>query len=328
MYQNDYGKSNIITPVFGGLTPQTEYETLTGNSVEFLGSGNIAYINYVKKNQFSLVKLFSDRDYNSFAIHPYLRDFYRRDLVYEKLGFDKFISQEEFIRTDDISRYISDMDTYSKLIDEYEKSKKPIFAHIVTMQNHAPYDSYNKSSNSSIKNNIQPESLNQVEGYMRMLKETDIALEYLINYFEKKDEPTIIVFYGDHPPVLGDFYLDMGITTTESMNKNETLELYKTPLLIWNNFDLKYDSYEYLDASYLSATLLDMIGVNDLTYYQIIENIMSKIRAFNQNFIVDNNNTYIPKNEINDEQKLILDELWLLQYDRIFGKNYLDAYVN
>ena len=40
-----------------------------------------------------------------------------------------------------------------------------------------------------------------VDRYLSLSKETDDALEYLIEYFKDYDEPTIIVMFGDHYPI-------------------------------------------------------------------------------------------------------------------------------
>ena len=39
-----------------------------------------------------------------------------------------------------------------------------------------------------------------VNQYLSLIHESDSALEYLISYFEKVDDPVEIVFFGDHQP--------------------------------------------------------------------------------------------------------------------------------
>lgn len=323
-YQSENIRANMVSPVFAGFTAQTEYETLTGNSVDLVGASNIAYINYVKNNMDSLGRIFSEQGYQTLAIHPYLRDFYKRDTVYNKLNFSKFISEEEIERNDSIGRYISDRDTYVKLIEEFEKKQngQPIFSHIVTMQNHAPY---NSSSNQEFYPSefISQRSMEQVSGYINGLKESDKALKYLIDYFENIEEPTIIVFYGDHAPFLEDFYIESNTTTQSKFDTMQALELYTVPLLIWSNYSIEERDYNYLDTSYLSSIILDLIGLNSYTYYQIQEEMMKELRAYNTNFLIDKNNRYVMTENMKIEQKDLLNELWILQYDRVFGENYL-----
>src|SRR5690606_16308179 len=47
--QEKYTSGNLLVPVFGGSTANTEFESLTGYSVNFLPAGSIPYFFYVKK---------------------------------------------------------------------------------------------------------------------------------------------------------------------------------------------------------------------------------------------------------------------------------------
>ncbi|HEY4544617.1 MAG TPA: sulfatase-like hydrolase/transferase, partial [Tissierellaceae bacterium] len=69
------------------------------------------------------------------------------------------------------------------------------------------------------------------------INETDKALRKLVDYFDKEDEPVVLVFFGDHNPWLGDenkgykmLNIDMGLEDEESF-KN----YYTTPYVFWAN---------------------------------------------------------------------------------------------
>lgn len=325
-YQQQFSKGSVIVPVFGGLTAQTEYEVLTGNSVEFIGSDNIAYINYVKPGMNSLVDTLNKTGYTTLAIHPYIRDFYKRDKVYEYLKFDKYISMESIEKTDENTRYISDKDTFKKIIYEMEtrKTNEPVFMHVVTMQNHAPYIVKNNEIK-VLNQELSADALEQVSGYVEGLKKFDQALEYLIDYFSNAEEPTLIIVYGDHAPLLGSFYTEIEYTTQEKIDRMLESNLYTVPLMIWNNYGAPQKNYENIDATYLGAVLLDIIGVNTNKYFKVLQQIMPLLKAYNYKFILDANNNYILNEEIKKDNLTILDELRLLQYDRIFGKKYIEG---
>ena len=320
-YQNENIQGDIISSVFGGLTAQTEYEILTGNSVDFIGADNVAYMNYVHTDADSIVKVLKNEGYETLAIHPYSKSFYKRDIVYNKLGFEKFVSQEEMVVDSENAKYISDMDTYKHFIDEYERrdSKKPVFTQIVTMQNHAPYES-NLEKRYVTNENITKDSLSQVEGYIDNIKKSDDALKYLIEYFRNINDPTMIIFYGDHAPVLGDFYTEVSFGKKEI----DRYKLHKVPLLIWKNYETERRDLGIVDTSYISSLILDMIGIDDYPYYEIVEEMMLEIKALNSNFIIDKDNQYVSIGDITNEQRNMMDNLWILQYDRIFGENYLE----
>ena len=46
----------------------------------------------------------------------------------------------------------------------------------------------------------------ELDNYLTLLNESDKALKELISYYEKSEEPTVIMFYGDHQPAISNFY--------------------------------------------------------------------------------------------------------------------------
>lgn len=49
----------------------------------------------------------------------------------------------------------------------------------------------------------EEDTQNSINTYVTGLVEADLELERLIQYFEQSTEPTILVFFGDHLPLLG-----------------------------------------------------------------------------------------------------------------------------
>ena len=82
--------------VLGGNTANTEFEFLTGNTIGFLPQGSVAYQQYVQKETPSLASYLKELDYHTVAIHPYYASGWDRDRVYPLLGFDEFLSQDDF----------------------------------------------------------------------------------------------------------------------------------------------------------------------------------------------------------------------------------------
>lgn len=321
-YQEKGIKGKLITPVFGGYTCQTEYEVLTGNSTDFTGTGNIAYTRYVTQNTPSIAKELKKIGYHAIGIHPYERTFYRRHAVYEQLGFDKFITQEQFENPRYIRGYISDQDVFERIIKEYEENKdKPFFSYVVTMQNHGPYTDINDNAYIDVLNNTLPdEDIHILENYASILKESDKALEYLIDYFKQVQEPTIIVLFGDHAPVLGNAYSNTGYIDGNYLV--DSFKQYQTPLMIWSNYDVPHQDIGYIDASYLGGVVLKYAGINIGGYFEFLADKIKDIRAYNTVFSVDKDGNLVSNDQLDDSAVQALKDLWLLQYDRMFGKQY------
>ena len=65
------------------------------------------------------------------------------------------------------------------------------------MQNHGGYnDNYDDFKEDIILNGRYP----LTQRYLNLIHESDTAFKELTEYFEKVDEPTIILFFGDHQP--------------------------------------------------------------------------------------------------------------------------------
>lgn len=323
-YQDEGIKGNIITPVFGGYTCQTEYEVLTGNLTDFTGVGNIAYTRYVTQDTPSITKELKEQGYYTVGIHPYERTFYRRHAVYEQLGFDSFITQEQFESPQYVRGYISDQDVYERIINEYESNQnEPFFTYVVTMQNHGPYTDVNPDADVKLlNNNLSEEETNILTNYASIVKQSDEALEYLVEYFRNIEEPTIIVVFGDHQPVLGNSYHDTGYFNDDYINN--AFKQYQTPLMVWSNYrDYKQD-IGYIDASYLGAMTLEYAGLQVDPYYHLLLDKARIIPAYNSGFSINKRGDVISNDQLDEEAVSALKDLWMLQYDVMFGKNYSD----
>lgn len=92
-------------------------------------------------------------------------------------------------------RLVTDYANYQYLIKQFEEKEKdsPMFIFNVTMQNHSGYSSdYNFADRITLNEYDSEEYLN-AEVYLSLMKQSDSAFKYLIEYFEQVEEPTIIV---------------------------------------------------------------------------------------------------------------------------------------
>lgn len=327
--QKEFTSGNAITPVFGGLTSQVEYQVLTGNSTYFTDVNNVVYLNCINKGFPSIVNVLNSIGYNSIAIHPYERNFYSRESVYKDLGFTDFISEEDFINPDRIRGYITDKELSRRIIEEYEKKQDniPLFIHSISMQNHGPYDSGYNEANILLESEVLSEDNRAiVSEYANLLKRSDEGLEYLVEYFSNINEPTIILMFGDHKPILGDnmsTYKQLGVVG-DTITYEQYYDIMHTPFVIWNNYGLTNEQYTDVDTSYLGAILLKIAGLNYDKYFNYLYNFAGDILAFNDKFYIDKNRNILSIANLNKESQDKLDDLWMLQYDRSFGKNYIE----
>ncbi len=253
----------LYVSAYGGGTANTEYEFLTGNSAAFVAEGAIPYQSYLKKDEphISIIRNLKDMGYHdTLALHPFNSKGYNRTNAYQALGFDNFLLEDSVEDPKWIRKYISDyldVDKIIALYEDYHSAQTPLFLFNVTMQNHSPYQEIydNLPLDITVKNKKYADMLN-LQVYLNLLKKTDEAYEHLITYFEKQEEPVIVVFFGDHQPNI-----------SMKRDKDNYLQKYQVPFKIWANYGIEEQHIDKISPNYLGVKLMELMDA-PLTGYQ------------------------------------------------------------
>lgn len=274
-------------PTFGGGTVKSEFEFLTGMSIDCFSPGEIPYNTILRKQAVeSMPSILKKYGLKAHALHNFEGTFYGRDEVYKNLGFDTFTPIEYmsgFAGTP--LGWPKDEGLLDYIDAALNSTTENDFIYVVTAQGHGGYDygdEYDKVI--EVDGEIDENDKRQLEYYCNQLYETDQFIKSLIEYLEKRDKPTIVSFISDHLPSLN-------ILNNESYN----LEKYQVDYFIWDNIGLE-KSDEDIEAYQLSTKILNLLNVSD----SIMQNI---------------HNTF--KNDAD-----YVDSLNILQYDILFGKHY------
>lgn len=249
-------KGNLYMPVFGSMTSNSEFEFLTGNSIAFTPSGSVPYQIYMRNPSYSLASILKEQGYRTVAMHPNEKTNWNRDEAYRNMLFDEFYGIEYFQDSPTIRGYVSDLGNYQKIIDltEEKEEGQPLFIFDVTMQNHGGYETDYEAT----VHLTDYEDMPMTEQYLSLIRESDQALQYLIEYYENVDEPTMIILFGDHQPSVEDtFYEALYGCSLEEAAGEDYLRRYITPFLVWTNYDTESMLEENLSAMFLSCTILE-----------------------------------------------------------------------
>lgn len=260
---------NLLVSVCGGNTANSEFEFLTGHTMDFFPVGSIPYQQYIKGEIPSLASQLKDYGYVTTGMHPYNASGWCRDEVYPWLGFDTAYFVKDFANREYIRSYVSDKTAFDKIIDIYENKEagKPAFIFEVTMQNHGGYSDLHENFTPDIK--VEGIKNTAMEQYLSLLKVTDKELQRLIEYFSAVDEKTIVLFFGDHQPsdyIANQIFRLNGINTS-TLTEEQALLRYQVPYVMWANYDIEEGTDVNTDISYLSARMLKSAGVA-MTPYQ------------------------------------------------------------
>lgn len=290
----------LLTTIFGGGTIVTERNFLTG----YYNSPNF------RKNTNSYVWYFKEQGYRTEAMHPIYGAFYNRASVNPNLGFDNYYYYENKYSLIQ-SEFMKDNELFDDIISGYEKAKKdgvPYFNFTVTYQNHGPYSSeiYDGKEYLIENKDYSDATYNIVNEYFSGIKKTNIALKKLIDYFENESEPTIVIFFGDHNPYLGDnSYEDLGINL--SLDTVEGFEnYYETPYVIYANDAAKeifgkdfVGERDTISPIFLMNEFFDYVGLKGNQYLQYMSNLKKTVDVINpyyykenQEFVLTNDSKY------------------------------------
>ena len=324
-------KGSVYVSVFGGQTANSEYEFLTGDSKALLPPGATPFQLYIKSYMPTLTgNLLMDGYGSVLAMHPFDPTGYNRNNVYPLLGFEEFIDISYFDADSElIGDRISDSADVAKIIEEYEKNEartdEPFYMFNVTMQNHSPYTG--KWTNLPHEVRLADESydISGSQDYIDLIHESDAALEELVTYFDGVDEPTVIVFYGDHEPGLSDdFYTAILGQQKDSLSDEESLNLYHTPFLIWANYDIPQEEYRFEDGlslNYLQSVVLKACGMKQSGYNKYLMELMKDIPIINIcGYVGADGNFY----ETDDKESPYYEEVnnyYMLIYNHLFDIN-------
>lgn len=320
---NNHSSGSILSPTFGGGTANVEFEALTGFSMSFLQQGAIPYQELIKNDQApSVVKYFKQSGYRAVAIHPHSKVFYKRNHVYKYLGFDEFIGKGELQNEKISGRYVADESVTKEIIHHLENEKDPLFIHAVTMQNHYPYREDQYKTTSIEVSGIADHNATELEVYAEGLRQTDVATKELIDFLDQHNEKTILVFWGDHLPILGTDREIYRVTNFANYNETQenTRELRETPFFIYANFDMDRKELGTVSPAFISPVLFEVAGLEMTPYIHFLQKVQKEIPGLMVNIKIGSDDQLIEN--LSEEQQELLDIYNLIQYDLLVGKQY------
>ena len=319
----------LLSPVYGGGTPNTEYELITSQSIGSLSSlVSTAFQSFASSNDKipSMIKNPTILDRMSVAIHSYGPHLYKRKQVYQTMGFDQQLFDTDMnhkVPVVEGSEFISDQSAYEEVLDLLRDSNSPMSIHLVTMQNHQSYfdiyPSYNYIPNSEIiKDQVK---VNEIMYYAEGLSYTDRATKDFVDKLNEMDEPYILFLYGDH---LSGLYTDI-------LSKNDLIKKYTTNYFIASNLenvDLSIETGDYLSLTNVQNLLADIANVKVSAYQALVNEVNTVFSSIHrEGFFLQGSIIPLTYEELDPHQQALVHEYNMIQYDLISGNEYSKDYI-
>lgn len=288
LYQN-YSNGYFKVPSVGAGTANTEFEVLTGMNLRYFGPGEYPYKTYSKKHPTeSAATALASLGYGTHALHDNTGNFYSRANVFNNMGFDTFTSKEfmNVLQTTE-NGWAKDEILTHHIMEAMDTTKQEDFVFTVSVQGHGNYPETQVIENPKIKvEGIEDEALkNKWEYYVNQVYEMDQFVGDLIKAVEERNEPSVVVFYGDHLPTMGLKAEDL-----------KSRYLYNTNYVIWDNIGLqKHDK--------------------NIPAYQLMSEVLNRLDI--------HSGTVFNYHQQRKGTKNYLSDLELLQHDILYGKQYV-----
>lgn len=310
---------NMLSQNYGGGTANIEFEALTGFSMALFNAQlTTPYTMLVPKmDQLpSIVSALNAQSYQTTAIHPYNTSMYKREDVYQTLGFDQFISERTMTYTDTIENnpYISDESAYKEVMTLLNEEKTPQFIHLVTMQTHMPYNGKYDRLGYSAEISDGSGTLD-LENYLQDISYSSTALKQFTEELKNLSRRTLVVFWGDHLP---------GIYSDTIQAKNDKQTLHETQFLMFDSkgkLEKKTTQDAITSPFYFVANLMEQTNQTTNGFYQLLLSLEQELPAFERELYYQNGQWY-KEAQFNRSQQEIYDEYQLIQYDIVAGKQY------
>ena len=291
--RKNYTSGLLSVPSISAGTSNTEFEVLTGMNMADFGTGEYPYKTILReKTCESIAYNLKELGYSAHAIHNNTAGFYSRHIVFSNLGFDDYDSIEmmENVERNELG-WARDTVLYNEILTALGTTEGSDLVFAVSVQGHGKYPDEDILENAieltDVMDAYADSTINGLKYYINQLHEMDDLIARLIETFQKSDEPTVLVLYGDHLPGFN--------FTKDNLNEGDLLQ---TEYVIWSNFDLAVEHHD-LEAYQLSAYVLNRLGYHN--------GLITKLHQ--SNMFLDNAGDY-------------LNQLSLLSYDMLYGEQF------
>ena len=318
----------LKSPVFGGGTSNSEFEVLTGINIELYPEKPLMYNGKINNPVMSLASILNKSGYNVTTVHPNVNWYYNRTKNYEFLGVDNFISKEFMWKPEYKGFYIADREINKYIINTIKSSEKPDFIYAISMQNHGPYDDnrYKDEIEISVEGTYSKEDKQILDTYSQGIYDADRALGELVDELKKLNEPTIILFFGDHLPAINshsNVFEKYNLELKDAVISGS--ELYLVPYVLYSTDGRIKNGKLNMNMFYMGSKLLDYTNVEKPLYYKFLDYVYSKYPIiFDDKALSHENKVFDDKN--NDELKQLKNIM--LEYQNLIITNKLNLDSN
>ncbi len=229
LIKNSLYFDNYYTETAGGGTSDAE---LLSNVSMFPAKEGATYIRFSGNDYYSLSRKLSGQGYSTSAMHAYRPGFWNRSIMYNTLGFDKFVNKDDFIQDEISGMGLTDKSFFRQSLEYMEKQKEPYYTLLITLTSHYPFDNDKKYFSSFDVGEYKDSFFGN---YLETIHYADEAMGEFIRELEARGlmDRSVLAVYGDHFAIPKDKkeYLEKYLGL-EDMDEYNWVKQQKVPLII------------------------------------------------------------------------------------------------
>lgn len=307
----------LLSPGYGGGTSSVEFEVLTGMSGANLQpqvNSPLQSLVAARTDFPSQLDSFGTPERETLALHPYAATFYRRNVAYPALGFERAVFRDKLGHLEKLpgDNYVSDAALFGQLVDELARTDKPMLVNVVTMQNHGPQQPL--ADPIPVEGPLTDGQQATAGQYLRGLAHSDLALQQLVADLAALGERSIMLLYGDHLPTVW----PEGVLAASGPTAR-----YETPWLIFATFETEPIAVApVLGANQLFNQVLDAAGAPHTPWTALLHDLGTEVPAMEGSGWFGPDGAATAEDELTAKGQQLLADYRLAQYDMVAGENW------
>ncbi|WP_235046317.1 LTA synthase family protein [Bdellovibrio bacteriovorus] len=193
--KDGFAHATVISPVYGGMTAEAEFEVLTGlPSRRYKGIDFQYFAERYSAKAEAVPRIFAENGYDTWSAHANDGFFWKRDIVHPKFGFERSFFADSMSWSDG-SKYPEDKVLFDLALTKYAdslKAGKKTFAFLISVYTHGPYADTDGDGGEA----VYKEKLGKTVQQFLDFKNAAVKLA------QQNNRPVIFVIFGDHKPAM------------------------------------------------------------------------------------------------------------------------------
>lgn len=285
-----------VTPNLNRLAKQSlvfnnaYYQTAMGGTsdAEFLANVSLfpakdgtAYYEYSANTFQSLPIAAKEKGYQTAVMHPFRPGFWNRPPMYQALGFDAYLNQQDFELDEIYGMGLADHSFYRQAVQKMQQMQQPFYTFLISLSSHFPFTDPNVDLSEHL--DVGALAGTVMGDYLQNINYADEAIGILIDELQaaKLWDNSVVVFYGDHAavPPNNNHELAQLLYGKDELDKREWQKAQKVVMMLhFPNDQLRGENNLTVGQIDLFPTLANLLGFN--CHYHLGQDLLNTDSGF------------------------------------------------